>query len=1079
MRLLLSDNMTCITPRVISDSAGRSPDTVFIVPEPAKAQVERLVISDIIHTRNGEAAPAVIRDKMRTIPLSASFTGGDVVSFVRLSERILAAGGASVPSAGNDVVLRNAVYSVLASHHDEFRTFGILTGRAENITKLISLLGDFVRYNISAEEIGRALDAAGSDDSSAVYKDKLFDLKLMMEYLGELNSRYSLGLLSDPIAAAAKLLEGIDGASLKIRRYRQLRLILDHEFSIVQFGVTRNFTPGEYSFIEELDRVSRGVNIYLNSMPEDTPAGKCSSQVLSRLKHTDGCRIEKFVAKDMQTPELKQITDDYANGNIEASGASDLHDVVLSEIPGTDNVIGFVFDEIMRLTRDEGYRYRDIRIVCCDEDMNARIRPVASSFGLDVFIDRRIELSGTAVPCFVQLLLKLPLSGFALGDVLAVLRSGMIPVHPRYCDLFENYCVAKNITDASRMFNESWYLEEGSHPMKMAVESVASFGMTQEVIKAGKFLYKNIVERHLMPLRKAALEIYGKTEIASKAEAVLGYLDGIKNYIRALRNELMDSGRSDVAEATIRAYDETMSLLAAFTHEMNRVQISQRNFLELFRTDMMNKTAGTIPLRVDSVEITSPEHAFYTPCKAMFVIGARRDNFPFRKTVDGIMSPIELSQLSENISVDLPDKAQVKSREEFISSSLLLGAVTDRFYLVHSMEDNECRLFEVLKRKVSEDNYRVNGHQMPVTGRKITQRYSFKDASISPDVMKVLLDGGLNVSVTTLEGYMTCPIEMVLQTILKIRERTDNREVKANVFGTLAHKMFELAADEASKLYDTPDRLGEYADKLMSDPILLDHVSSDYVARAFKEERVSGTLDENDEVTVQSNNNQGTKLRRLFRIVFPAILKECAEVRFIPSEHELHVGSEPYLLTYEAGGNKFGFTGYVDRYDESYDDPKVFRIQDYKTYDKAFSPSMLLAGVQIQLPAYANAVMRGKPGSFPADFGYSLVKLKYEKGKPPYEFNTVNADLPRERMELVLRYTDYIIRKAIEDISSGKANALYNPLDKEHAKYHTLMGLCGNPPSRPVMQSDVASYKGDSAYDEMKRILSGEGEDNG
>ena len=48
--------------------------------------------------------------------------------------------------------------------------------------------------------------------------------------------------------------------------------------------------------------------------------------------------------------------------------------VRLAAISGTDNQIGYVFSEVIKLTRDEGYRYRDIRIVCCDEDMASRLR---------------------------------------------------------------------------------------------------------------------------------------------------------------------------------------------------------------------------------------------------------------------------------------------------------------------------------------------------------------------------------------------------------------------------------------------------------------------------------------------------------------------------------------------------------------------------------------------------------------------------------------------------------------------------------------------------------------------------------
>ncbi len=1072
MNIYTTDSMTCITPGALIHAIDKDKDTVFIVPEPAKAQVERLVVRDLIGRSPG--SDAAIRGNTKNIPVVASFVNGDVVSFMRLSERILRASGAVIPSAGNDIILRNAVYSVLASHHDEFRTFDSLTGRADNIIKLISLLGDFARYGIDQTEIGKAIDAIGSDDGnevSALYRDKLCDIRLLMEYLDEMNAKYSLGLLYDPIAVAASTLDKTDSSMLKNRRYRQLRTLLNRRFAIVQFGVTRNFTPGEYAFVEALDRLSCGVDLYLNGMSGDTPAGKCSSAVIDRLGRLPGCNVEKFEINDLQSNDLSKITRDYSEGKLESSSVTGSEDIVLAEISGTDNVLGYVLDEVMKLTREHGYRYRDIRICCCDEELRKRIRSVASGFGLDVFIDRRIELNNTAVPGFVQSLLKLPLSGFALGDVLTVLRSGMIRVHPGYCDVFENYCVAKNITDSTRMFSEQWYLDDTDHPMLMNVEPVASFGYDQEICRAGRFLYRNIVQRHLIPLRDTALRIYGKKDIASKAELILEYLDEIRDYIAALRDELLDAGRSDAAEAMIRAYDETMALLAAFTHEMNRVEISQRNFLELFRTDMMNKTSGTIPLKVDSIEITSPEHAYYTPCKVMFLIGARRDNYPYSKTVDGIMSGDELARLADNISVNLPDKTQVRSREEFITSSLIFGAVTDRFYMVHSQSESKSRIYEALWDRTSPDCRLMNVYQTPVEGKRIKPRYSFTDAAISPELISILLDDDIKMSVTAVERFMNCHAEFMLDKVLRIRQREDRREIQANVFGSLAHKMFEIALKETCDKYNTPELLAERASMLESDPVLLDSVTRDVIRRSFAEENVAGTLDENGDVVRVSDNNHGNKLRRLFRFMFPAILRECADTRFIPADYEMRIGDDPYPVSYDINGKKFRFTGFVDRYDVSYDDPSSFRIQDYKTFVKEYDPLKLLAGIQIQLPVYANAVMTGKEGSFPADIGYSPISIKAEKGKGSLEFKTLNAGITHEQMETVLKYTDYIIRKALSDIAAGKADALYCSTDSSSAKYHTLVGLLGNPQSKPVCRPDDVTCSKKEVYDVMKKIM--------
>ena len=104
----------------------------------------------------------------------------------------------------------------------------------------------------------------------------------------------------------------------------------------------------------------------------------------------------------------------------------------------------------------------------------------------------------------------------------------------------------------------------------------------------------------------------------------------------------------------------------------------------MIRTDMRNRTEGTIPLKVDSIEITTPEHAFVTPCKVLFIIGAQKDNFPYMRMREGLLSGNELKTLSDATEhIELPDKAQSKMREEFVTACLLLGSATDRLYMVH------------------------------------------------------------------------------------------------------------------------------------------------------------------------------------------------------------------------------------------------------------------------------------------------------------------------------------------------------------------------------------------------------------
>ena len=156
----------------------------------------------------------------------------------------------------------------------------------------------------------------------------------------------------------------------------------------------------------------------------------------------------------------------------------------------------------------------------------------------------------------------------------------------------------------------------------------------------------------------------------------------------------------------------------------------------MIRTDMRNRTEGTIPLKVDSIEITTPEHAFVTPCKILFIVGAQKDNFPYVRMREGLLSGIELKNLSSATdSIELPDKAQNKMREEFVTCCLLLGSATDRLYMVHEYGKPKSRVFEYLEGFAGEYHI-VNTFKNPIAGEAVKFRHDLEKDTIPQDVRK-------------------------------------------------------------------------------------------------------------------------------------------------------------------------------------------------------------------------------------------------------------------------------------------------------------------------------------------------------
>ena len=1039
----------CVTEKIISSCITSSDDgrVVFITPESSKASVERIVMETIrehgLSTVSGYDGDNVV---------NSSFVEGDVLSFIRLAVRMLDMCGITSGSSSDKIVMRNAIYRVLVDHHKEFHTFGKFIGRFEYIDSIIDLLGDFRRYNIDDDTVSKAYELAEDAGDDAVYSDKLHDLKLLSMYLDELGKEYSLPISSDPISEAVKLLRRLsEDPLLKDKnRYRALMRFLSVRFSVIGFGNVRILTPQETELIRYMSLLGADISFYpifpSEEIPEegrDTVYANAGAFVDVLTANVDDVFIHDFPETDdthVPSLELRAAVRSYAlrmppDKDVKTS------DIKAVSIDGIDDTVGYIANEIIRLTRHEGYRYKDIRIVCVDESVKNDLKGVMGRFGLDMFVDRKIVIDNTPVFRYISALSELPIRDFELNDLLRTLRTGLAGIRLQDVDLFENYCIKYNITSGRRIFDREYYVAGKKYVDKISIDG--------EVIPVCEYLWEHIVERVLIPLRETAVSIYNEKTISGKAKILAEHTDSLASTVRYMAKELSERGDTDRASALVRGYSEVMSLLVQFMTPMNDVEADQQVFSSLIRIDMRNKVQGTIPLMVDSVEIVSLAQAYITPCRVIFLAGAKADNFPYSKVNEGIMTSGELLRFSRDSGIELPDKVQSRNKSDFIASALMFGTVKDKLYIMSGEEKTESSAFKHFKQYSSK--ILVNCFKTMIYGSPVTRRHNFETASIDPEIMQGILDDHMSISVSSLETYNTCRFQYMLKQILKIREREKGTAVQSNDMGTIIHHMFEVALKDAVRNIDTPEGLTEYASMLRNDEARL---------RKLAEESFLSYCNESEkkyERTPEFAVNPGRKAMRLFEYVFPIVLEEAGSSGYVPSDFEMKIADiRPPLSIDTPSGKVFDFVGYIDRIDT---DPEtgMMRIIDYKTGNKSIDYKKTLAGLQTQLYAYSNAVKA--EGKEVEAVGYLEIGMKVETGKP-LDIKPKISKLEKADFDDVSAYVDWLMRKSCEDITEGRADALVNSLcgtgKYSACGYCPYSGSCGNDPMSP--KTEVKGY---------------------
>lgn len=1041
--------LRCVTEDIITaayNSGIPGEQTMYVVPESSKAAVERLVVE------LASGSSVKVNDGL-DFTVNSSYVDGDVVSFIRLAQRFLNMCGIVDDKGMDKTTLRTAIYRILSEHKGEFRTIGKFVGRFEYIDQLIDFLGDFSRYEIGEELISRAYEVAENSEDAAgmdqVYLDKIYDFKLLSMYIDDLNSKFGLSLMVNPMARAHELMSKLieNPALLSRRRYREFAALIKSRFIIVGFGAVRLLTPQELTFIKDMSDLGARIEFYpLTSSGDRTGIDDAvyvnGNKFVDNLASLDsGIAISSFVHNPSSVnagdATLNFAAESYAHRiDIDEVDITKTSAIRCVSIAGLDDRIGYIANEIMDLTRNQGYRYKDMSIVCVDESIIPRLKNILGMWGMDAFVDKKIIISNTPVFRYLMLLSQLPISNYSIDYVLSILRSGLAGVLKEDVDLLENYCVSYNIINGNRLFDQSFFVHGSKYYLKVYRNGTE--------IPAAEYLWEHVISRVLIPIRDQAEQINAATSLSMKAQVTAKVIEGLKDNIKALSKELVDRGDTDRASALVRGYKEVMELLVGFTLPMNDYEITQKDYCALIMIDMRNKVQGTIPLMVDSVDIITPDQAYFSKTKIMFVIGATAENFPCKKVTEGLMTRVELERFSNSVGVYIPDKVKTRNRSDFVTSALMFNSVSDRLYLINEYGCDSSSVYDYFLKFAAKEE--INCFKLPLYGNKVEGRHDYKTTTIDPEVISGLIGDNKRVSVTSIEKYNTCHMQYMIQDILGINERDDGRRVRVNVMGSIIHHMYEIVL---KNMRDTGKTLADYeslANSLDGNPDELEKLSVD----AFND-YCSKSLNPNEK-TPEFFVYPGQKARRIFKYSFPFILREVVSSGYLPVDFERKIQEVATPLEFTSSlGNKFSFVGSADRVDHNSETGKD-RVVDYKSGDKDFEYQKALAGVQIQLFAYANALACERDID---DVGYFPIGLKPEKNKK-LDIKPTFAELDSEQFGTILEYVKTVIQDSCNGISEGKADALVNSQSKHGMSWGCVYcpnsGSCGNNKSNPTLR---------------------------
>jgi ATP-dependent helicase/nuclease subunit B len=601
---------------------------------------------------------------------------------------------------------------------------------------------------------------------------------------------------------------------------------------------------------------------------------------------------------------------------------------------------------IRRLVFEEGFRYRDILVLCNDQGRRASaIKRVFDACGLPVFFDRRRDVDHNPVLEYILVLPEILARGRRSEDVFRWIRTGLVPIAPADAEELENYALRYRLRGAAwgkpLRRGAQDYEEDAFAAISAAARLVAgmldafkerfSGGRTARERTEGLRAY--LVEDAQLP---AMIE-----QLAVALEA-----DGYDEYAAEMR------GIWDVAEG----------ILDQVAGSLGDLSMGMEEYAVVLRAGFASVKMGVLPPTSDRIVVGTMQRTRTGGARAMLVLGANDGLLPMFDSGDDLIGDEEKEALEE-LGFSAFRSSGNLMHEERLAIYKNLSKPTRLLYLSYTdagmggESAGPSQVFTRLRRLFPDVPVEV-ADEVPAYGVSAEAPDAGGAQRIAPDLLRALLaaqggagddgagggddgaggGGALTLSTSALERYSRCPLSWFLGSGVKLSERrvfgVDSRNIGEAYHEALMEFGRAMSADGLAA--GDPASRWQLSARADTDR-LIDGIYEDLSERFFE-----GVFRERPQ-----DRYRGARLVRVLK-----------EVAWALTERVRDSGAERMLFEQGFDGLPIGegvqTRGRIDRVDVL--EGGRAKVLDYKSGGDRFSFDEVESGWQLQLMLYLKAV---------------------------------------------------------------------------------------------------------------------------
>lgn len=911
------------------------------------------------------------RELLDTVGTGAALNA-EVLTFNRMAYRVMSEVGGSTKTALSSCGKAMLIYNILLNGKNNLKFLG---KSDENVDLISTQITEFKKHGVGLDNLDEIINST----EDKYLKAKMQDMRSVYgDFENTINNRYIDE--NDTLTVLAEQLPSTD-------IFKNTLIYID-EFV--------GFTKQEYNVIEILLKQCKcvSINICTDSLEEcDSPdtdifsANKITVQKLINLAKNIDVNIEKSVFMD-KTQRFNNEELKYLEGNLYAVPYKPYREDKIENIKlflanNQYSEIENIAINIVKMVKNEGYRYRDISIITKNLETYSNLcKVIFNKYQIPVFIDEKKDLSQNIIVKYLLAILDVFAKNWSYDSVINYVKTGFIEITPEEIFAFENYCSRWGIK-YSKWYKGDWNFHDENDE-------------NREQIERFKELRKIIVN----PLIEFKENLSGTNSAKEITKRLYNFLisNKIDEKLEKKKDELNSIGKTEIATEYETSWKVIIRVLDEIVLVFGEEKISFDRYMKLLKMGLGNSDLGRIPGTQDQVIFGDIDRSRSHKVKACFIIGLNDGMFPGVNKNEGYFNDKDRANLKEN-GVELAKGTLERMYEDNFNIYKAFTTASDRLFLsyasssydgktlrasmlvskikkifpslpeesdiiernaeiltenttfeellnkIRDYRDEECELsnewISAYKYYISNDEWKYK-----LSSSLKALNYSNMPDKISSTNIEKLYGKTLKTSVSRLEQYRSCPFSYYLKYGLNISEK-NVLKIDSLDTGTFMHDtidtFFNIIRDRNLRLKElTDDDVNKIIEEIISEKLGLDKnyifsATPKYKALSARLERV---------------------VKRSMKYIVDSLRYSTFEV--LGNEVEFKDGKHYKPITLDLDdGRKVEITGKIDRIDIAENaEKKYIRIIDYKSSYKNIELNSVYAGLQIQLLTYMDAVCK-------------------------------------------------------------------------------------------------------------------------